>query len=245
MNATIGHPVAAVFAHLADPLRWHEFAPAVAYRQPIGDGPVRVGSRWMSTDRIGPFRIHFVDELAALEPNRRVVWLSSAPWNARVEYHCSPDGDGTRIRATYEGTLSGTLRWQVGWLPSWATRLILAQDFRRLNRLLTLQSEGGSPLARAAPRADAPGHGHGSGTGRALEHKRSVRPRMYELLLFVHVVCAVIWVGGALYAQILAVRAARSDDPGELPPARHATSSSSDLGCSCPPRSCCSWPARR
>jgi uncharacterized membrane protein len=45
---------------------------------------------------------------------------------------------------------------------------------------------------------------------------------MYELLLFVHVVCAVIWVGGALYAQILAVRAARSDDPVELPRlARH------------------------
>lgn len=141
VNATIGHPVAAVFAHLADPLRWHEFAPAVAYRQPTGDGPVRVGSRWMSTDRIGPFRIHFVDELAVLEPNRRVVWLSSAPWNARVEYHCSTDGDGTRIRATYEGTLSGSLRWQVGWLPSWATRLILAQDFRRLNRLLTLRAK--------------------------------------------------------------------------------------------------------
>ncbi len=45
---------------------------------------------------------------------------------------------------------------------------------------------------------------------------------MYELLLFLHVVCAVIWVGGAFYAQILAVRAARSDDPGELPRlARH------------------------
>ncbi len=141
VNAQIGHPVADVFAHLANPSRWHEFAPAVAFRKPIGDGPVRVGSRWMSTDRIGPFRIHFVDELAALEPNRRVVWLSSAPWNARVEYHCSPDGNGTRIRATYEGTLGGTLRWQVGWLPSWATHWILAQDFRRLNRLLTLQAK--------------------------------------------------------------------------------------------------------
>lgn len=45
---------------------------------------------------------------------------------------------------------------------------------------------------------------------------------MYELLLFVHVVCAVIWVGGAVYAQILAVRIRRSDDPAELPRfARH------------------------
>ena len=45
---------------------------------------------------------------------------------------------------------------------------------------------------------------------------------MYQLLLFVHIVCGVIWVGGAVYAQILAVRAARSDDPSELPRfARH------------------------
>lgn len=40
---------------------------------------------------------------------------------------------------------------------------------------------------------------------------------MYELLLFVHIVCAVIWVGGAFYAQLLAVRAGRSDDPMALP----------------------------
>jgi uncharacterized membrane protein len=45
---------------------------------------------------------------------------------------------------------------------------------------------------------------------------------MYQLLLYVHVVCAVIWVGGAFYAQILAVRVSRSADPAELPRlARH------------------------
>lgn len=45
---------------------------------------------------------------------------------------------------------------------------------------------------------------------------------MYQLLLYVHIVCAVTWVGGALYAQILAVRVSRSDDLAELPRlARH------------------------
>jgi uncharacterized membrane protein len=45
---------------------------------------------------------------------------------------------------------------------------------------------------------------------------------MYELLLFVHIVCAVIWVGGAAYAQLLAYRVSRSPDPSELPRlARH------------------------
>jgi uncharacterized membrane protein len=45
---------------------------------------------------------------------------------------------------------------------------------------------------------------------------------VYQLLLFVHVVCAMIWVGGALYAQVLALRVRESDDPAELPRlARH------------------------
>lgn len=40
---------------------------------------------------------------------------------------------------------------------------------------------------------------------------------MYQLLLYVHILCAVIWVGGAFYVQLLAVRVSRSDDPMELP----------------------------
>jgi uncharacterized membrane protein len=45
---------------------------------------------------------------------------------------------------------------------------------------------------------------------------------MYQLLLYVHIICAVIWVGGAAYAQLLAVRVNRSPDPSELPHlARH------------------------
>jgi uncharacterized membrane protein len=45
---------------------------------------------------------------------------------------------------------------------------------------------------------------------------------MYKLLLYIHIVCAVIWVGGAIYAQVLAFQVARSPDPAELPRlARH------------------------
>jgi uncharacterized membrane protein len=40
---------------------------------------------------------------------------------------------------------------------------------------------------------------------------------MYLLLLYVHIVCAVIWVGGAFFSQLLALRVARSTDPADLP----------------------------
>jgi hypothetical protein len=81
--------------------------------------------------------MRFVDELVELEPNRRVVWYSSTPWNARVEYACDPEADGgTRVQARYEGDISGSLRFLVGWLPGWVTHWILAQDFRRLRSVL-------------------------------------------------------------------------------------------------------------
>jgi hypothetical protein len=137
VNASIDQPVERVFAYLADPRRWHEFAPACIYRRQIGDGPPQIGTRWEATDLIGPFAMRFVDELVALEQNRRVVWWSSAPWNARVEYTCWQDvNGGTRIRATYEGDISGSVRLLVGWLPGSVTHWILAQDFRRLRRVL-------------------------------------------------------------------------------------------------------------
>ena len=39
---------------------------------------------------------------------------------------------------------------------------------------------------------------------------------MYTALLFVHIVCAVIWVGGAVTIQLLAVLVGRSGDPAEV-----------------------------
>jgi uncharacterized membrane protein len=39
----------------------------------------------------------------------------------------------------------------------------------------------------------------------------------YNVIKYVHVLAAMIWVGGAFFAQILAIRAQRSTDPVELP----------------------------
>lgn len=142
VHATVEHPVDAVFPYLADPTRWRDFAPAAEFREQIDAGPPRVGTRWRGTDRLGPFKIHFIDQLELLDENCRVVWGSSAPWNSRVEYACEEAGTVTRIRADYFGRLSDSTRWQVGWLPIWAWRLILAQDFRRLDRLLTRRARG-------------------------------------------------------------------------------------------------------
>ena len=40
---------------------------------------------------------------------------------------------------------------------------------------------------------------------------------MYELLKYTHILAAMVWVGGAFYMQLVAIRAARSTDPEDLP----------------------------
>jgi len=40
---------------------------------------------------------------------------------------------------------------------------------------------------------------------------------VYELVKYIHILCAVIWVGGAVYSQVLAVRVTASTDPMDLP----------------------------
>ena len=40
---------------------------------------------------------------------------------------------------------------------------------------------------------------------------------MYDLIKYVHVLAAITWVGGAFYAQMLALQVQRSTDPDDIP----------------------------
>lgn len=47
---------------------------------------------------------------------------------------------------------------------------------------------------------------------------------MYQVLVYIHIVSAIIWVGGAFFSQLLVARAARSTDPTDLPKLGHQIS---------------------
>ena len=150
LDVHLSHPPEQVFPYFADPARWHVFAPAVEFRQRIGEGPVEVGSRWWAIDRIlGPFKVRFADELEAIEPPRRVVWHSTSPWNSRVEYVCVAEQGGTRVLADYEGDVAGWLRL-VALLPTFVLAGILMRDFDGLARALAADDR--SLAVAAAPR---------------------------------------------------------------------------------------------
>jgi hypothetical protein len=146
VDASLPYPPDRVHPYLADPARWPEFAPAVAFRQRIGHGPPEVGSRWWAVDRIGPFRVRFADVLESIVPGERVVWHSTSPWNSRVEYVCTPEGGGTRVHATYEGDIAGWLSL-TAFLPDSVWRRILRRDFDGLTRLI--DAADGREAARA------------------------------------------------------------------------------------------------
>ena len=40
---------------------------------------------------------------------------------------------------------------------------------------------------------------------------------MYDAIKYVHILAAIVWVGGAFTVQLLAIRAERSPDPADLP----------------------------
>ena len=40
---------------------------------------------------------------------------------------------------------------------------------------------------------------------------------MYEVLKYIHILAGMVWVGGAFYLQLVAIRAARSQDRADLP----------------------------
>jgi hypothetical protein len=150
LDLRIGYPPERIFPYLADPARWPEFAPAVESRRRIGDGPPTVGSRWAAVDRIGPFRVRFTDELTELVLDQRVVWLSTSPWNSRVEYRLVPDADRTRVLACYEGDVAGWLRL-VALLPTVVLAQILVRDFRGLRRCLEAEDQTAARVDVSAP----------------------------------------------------------------------------------------------
>jgi hypothetical protein len=150
LDVQLDHAPVRVYPYLADPARWPEFAPACESRRRIGDGPPRIGSRWSAVDRIGPFRIRFTDELVTLDPDRRVVWDSTDPWNSRVEYRLLPSSGGTRVQADYAGDVASWLRL-VALLPTFVLARILMRDFHGLRRCLEAEDRGEALLDVAEP----------------------------------------------------------------------------------------------
>ncbi len=132
----IGHPAEKVWPYLTVPEKWLEFIPSLLERTRVDTGPIEPGAEWRSVDRIGPWKIEFTDKLAEIEPETRVVWIQSEPWNARTEYRLEAvDDHRSVIHVNFEANLSGWMRL-MELLPDSTLRRTIRNDYRRLEQLL-------------------------------------------------------------------------------------------------------------
>ena len=138
---TIGHPAERVWPYLAELERRLEFIPQLVEMKRISTGPVEPGAEWKGVTRVGLWIVASTDRLTDFEPETRVAWETSAPWNARTEYRLEALGDDQSVvHLDFEAHPSGWLGL-MDWLPDSLLKRAMSDDYQRLEKLLDEQSQ--------------------------------------------------------------------------------------------------------
>lgn len=140
-NVHFDASVERVFPYLAEPDKWLEFTPALIERTLIDGDPTVPGARWRSADKIGPLTVRFEDTLLAFEPNQRVKFAQSEPWNSWVEFTFVGDGNQCTVHVHFEAKPTGKI-WWMGLMPNALATRIYRDDFDTLIRLLDSSFSG-------------------------------------------------------------------------------------------------------
>lgn len=141
VSTEIAAPVEDVYRYLADFPRHREWSFGVAELEPVGDGPVGVGSEFAASETV-PMKFASRARVVALEPPRRVAWEATDGRLMRVEWalDLSPTAGGTRLveqsRWRPRNVLGGAI------LRLFRTRRIPDENRRSLERLKAILEAG-------------------------------------------------------------------------------------------------------
>jgi len=140
-ETVIGRPRTEVAAYVTDWQNDPTWIRALSDVRLVTDGPIGVGSQ---VERVASFlgkRIEYVNEIAELEPDRRLVMRSvKAPFPMTVTYVFEDADGGTRVRIRTQGDASGFYR-VAGPLLSRAVKRGVEGDLARLKALLEAQRQ--------------------------------------------------------------------------------------------------------
>ncbi len=100
----IDHPAAAIFALLTDVSRQPEWIDEVQAITRLPDLPLRVGSSYEQTAKYNGRGVTITSEVTALEPNHLIRYTSTGSMPTVTTWRLEPDGAGTRLHFTFEGT---------------------------------------------------------------------------------------------------------------------------------------------
>jgi hypothetical protein len=138
----IARPAAEVAAYMFDPANDPRWISGISEAEPVGTGPVGVGSRVRRRASFLGRGIDYVMEVVALEPGRRLAMHAvEAPMPMDVTYEVEPAEPGAIARVRVQGDAGGLYRL-AGPLVSAQVGRSIDGDVRRLKEIL--ESGGGA-----------------------------------------------------------------------------------------------------
>ncbi len=121
-----------VWAFFVDPRNARAWNPEIVEFEPLGDGPVRQGSRFRETRRMGKSQHTATLEITAFEEGRLYAGtVEEKGVRGTYTFELSADGDGTRVDLVAEVTARGMAKLMVPMVVG----MMKKQDGDQLERL--------------------------------------------------------------------------------------------------------------
>lgn len=140
MSMHIDRSVPDVFAFVTDTRHDPQWLGNAEARRKVTAGPIGVGTRFESTDRLGPRTIATTEEIVEFEQDRRVLTRVSEAWDGTYEICVEPDEEGTLVSVDVDISGNGPLGL-LDMLPDAVMRRQFERDAGRLKELLEQRRE--------------------------------------------------------------------------------------------------------
>jgi uncharacterized protein YndB with AHSA1/START domain len=140
MHTHIDRSVPDVFAFISDTRHDSQWLSSAVTRRKVTAGPIGVGTRFESTDRLGPRTIETTEEIIEFEQDRRLKTRVSESWDGAYEVRVEPDDGGTLLSVDMNVHGNGLLGF-LDMLPDVVMRRQYERDAGRLKELLEGRQE--------------------------------------------------------------------------------------------------------
>ncbi len=131
----IDQPVEKVFAYVTNGGNLGNWQSHLVKHEPLGQEPLRVGSRFREVRRMGPREAEIKGEVTALEAQRHFATKTLTKPEATVDYLFVPESGGTRLTYNFALMPVGLMRLLQPLIASGIKKDTEA-DLERLKRLL-------------------------------------------------------------------------------------------------------------
>ncbi|MFQ5968501.1 MAG: SRPBCC family protein [Acidimicrobiia bacterium] len=135
----IRQPVEKVFGHFADIEGRPNWVTPAVEREKLTEGPVGVGTKYRSVDRLPGRRIEFSQEVTAYVPNELVSEAWTGPLAGRSETRFAPQDGATRLTLHMEVAPSGMFKVLAPIIRGWVQRA-LQKDLARFEAWVAASS---------------------------------------------------------------------------------------------------------